>query len=398
MLSLKSIYSEPSSSEESSVADLTSKDVATKYEASCLEEIEKYAIKAQDVKPTDTKCRALIIAPQYWTHMRGVSPLGKTLEDVVKIYEMLGGPALVDVLPVALIKPPESYGYEAANIRILVDESNNAAPPTRDNILAGLKWLLEDVRDNDRRFLYFSGHGTSVQTTKDKGKETVDLPNLATDQQYTRIDSITIPDDQVKYYREGILASYSGPPKRGPHRVEDYLVYDEELNKNLSRLRKGKLTCVLDGFAGSAAIAEGYSGNGFRGVWSSSEEVADPGIPIPDALLKDISDSKKFVFTPKFTSAPLVELREGLSAQDIRRDKISADVAFTEAVKELKNSSPTVEKVYEEINEAIKKRAGDAAPGFSFLQYAQVWTSLGLDDEQRAIKKLQERFNEYVWY
>jgi phospholipase C len=48
-------------------------------------------------------------------------------------------------------------GYEAAEIRLLLDER-----ATRDEILARLQWLAENVQPGDERVFFYSGHGAQI--------------------------------------------------------------------------------------------------------------------------------------------------------------------------------------------------------------------------------------------
>ncbi len=64
-----------------------------------------------------------------------------------------------------------SIGYPAANIRLLRDKSGDEQP-TRANLIAGCKWLMEGARAGDTLFMHYSGHGTqssvtSTNSTKD---------------------------------------------------------------------------------------------------------------------------------------------------------------------------------------------------------------------------------------
>ena len=64
----------------------------------------------------------------------------------------------------------EMFGYSPENIRLLVDEvdaltqshlpSSQSFPPTRQNIIKSMKWLVKDAQAYDKLFFHFSGHGT----------------------------------------------------------------------------------------------------------------------------------------------------------------------------------------------------------------------------------------------
>lgn len=51
----------------------------------------------------------------------------------------------------------ERFGYDPNQVRLLTDRRATAA-----NIRERLEWLLGDVREDDRRVLYFSGHGARI--------------------------------------------------------------------------------------------------------------------------------------------------------------------------------------------------------------------------------------------
>lgn len=49
---------------------------------------------------------------------------------------------------------------EYTNIKILSD--NTDEKPTRENILNGMRWLIENSSENDTLFFHYSGHGTNT--------------------------------------------------------------------------------------------------------------------------------------------------------------------------------------------------------------------------------------------
>ncbi|WWC85156.1 uncharacterized protein L201_000013 [Kwoniella dendrophila CBS 6074] len=58
----------------------------------------------------------------------------------------------------------ERYGYRPADIVILTDDSNDPRTmPTRDNIIKGMKWLVQGAQRDDALFLHYSGHGTQTE-------------------------------------------------------------------------------------------------------------------------------------------------------------------------------------------------------------------------------------------
>ncbi|KAF7327712.1 hypothetical protein MKEN_00350700 [Mycena kentingensis (nom. inval.)] len=58
------------------------------------------------------------------------------------------------------------YGYRKEDIVMLTDDSNNQrSVPTRENIIAAMRWLVQGASPNDALFFHYSGHGGQ---TKDK--------------------------------------------------------------------------------------------------------------------------------------------------------------------------------------------------------------------------------------
>ncbi|TDL25334.1 hypothetical protein BD410DRAFT_785255 [Rickenella mellea] len=64
----------------------------------------------------------------------------------------------------------KSYGYEEANITILLDDGKEKEP-TRANILQAMVELVKDARPGDKFVFHFSGHGTQVKRLKDDNAE-----------------------------------------------------------------------------------------------------------------------------------------------------------------------------------------------------------------------------------
>ncbi|ORX92922.1 metacaspase [Basidiobolus meristosporus CBS 931.73] len=64
------------------------------------------------------------------------------------------------------------YGFSEQNSVILTDDQQDPSKiPTRDNIIRGLRWLVEGASMGDSLFLHFSGHGGSI---KDEDGDEVD--------------------------------------------------------------------------------------------------------------------------------------------------------------------------------------------------------------------------------
>lgn len=56
----------------------------------------------------------------------------------------------------------ETFGWSSGGIRTLTDD-RQGTPPTRRNIEAGLRWLVEGARPGDVFFFHFSGHGAQQE-------------------------------------------------------------------------------------------------------------------------------------------------------------------------------------------------------------------------------------------
>lgn len=56
----------------------------------------------------------------------------------------------------------QKFGWDGSCIRTLVDEPGHQMP-TKANIIAGLRWLVEDVRPGDVLFFHYSGHGAQQE-------------------------------------------------------------------------------------------------------------------------------------------------------------------------------------------------------------------------------------------
>ncbi|HTL08818.1 MAG TPA: caspase family protein [Chitinophagaceae bacterium] len=68
-------------------------------------------------------------------------------------------------------------GFDEANIRLLQD-----AAATKENILNGLQWLLQDAAAGDQLFFQYSGHGAQ-------------MPTLSTNGEPDRLDEVICPYD-----------------------------------------------------------------------------------------------------------------------------------------------------------------------------------------------------------
>ncbi|KAG9124021.1 hypothetical protein FRC07_013184, partial [Ceratobasidium sp. 392] len=488
--------------------------VLSKVQQSALEYIAK-AIGAGDYSqfsnqensgPKPAPRRALIvmahsIAAQYEAHFREYQPLPATLQDVVQIHKML-----------------REYGYRGSDIRILIDLVGPDVAPTRDNIIKGLNWLVSNTRAQDRRYIHFSGHGTCIPAKEraEGAKETIEIPSTETPTksgdheldiysnettQYSRVESLNVEGNRIKYYNEAIITSYQSVPlplllEGKTDKVEYNMVRDSILNEYFARLPEGsKLTCTFDCCHSGRLINNNFklAGAGFRGRCFRFNEEGQTQEPlsnfslsrmddlvdrlknqsIKNGFILDLKSTIKKVLTPNdsnisvsegvrpplndwimpqatledfpnsrgqtsqvtvkpvqpaqgapsptilstmrnWLSPPLITMQEVLPADEINRDKIVADVltwsschqrqkarehsdeegglftrSFAKVVKRKEGVTMSVRQVYEALNHDIKEqalnwKALDNHKKKPFLQYAQVWTSLGNGTEAEA--------------
>ncbi|CAE6517807.1 unnamed protein product [Rhizoctonia solani] len=170
--------------------------------------------------PSKAPRRALLVAIQYLDDPE-FSAIEATPYDVLHIYGML-----------------LSQGYAPQDIRILssgagtdLENDDPHCMPTRNNIMASLRWLVEDTEAGDYRYFHFSGHGISYESTAAGGKVAQVLPVLPSipgdypEQQptpNTRIELQVIHTSQLKYYNEAIVAHRTP----GLDDFTDNLIYD----------------------------------------------------------------------------------------------------------------------------------------------------------------------------
>ncbi|TYJ53133.1 hypothetical protein B9479_006256 [Cryptococcus floricola] len=58
----------------------------------------------------------------------------------------------------------ERYGYKLEDIVMLTDDTNDPRTiPNRENIIKGMKWLVDGAQRDDALFLHYSGHGTQTE-------------------------------------------------------------------------------------------------------------------------------------------------------------------------------------------------------------------------------------------
>ncbi|CCO31573.1 Metacaspase-1 [Rhizoctonia solani AG-1 IB] len=294
-------------------------------------------VQAQSEEPT---FRALIIAPQYRVHLTAhkIDPLNSTLYDVVRIHRML-----------------INYGYKASDIRILAEGLGMDVLPTRQNILKHLEWLVK-ARKQDHRFLHFSGHGTYFDATAEDGKQAASIENpgeavrsgdLERDARrrrsdYTQAKVLDATKLEMKYYKEAIIASYDFSDN---DELESFAVFDKELNAKISMLPEGcKFTCVFDCCHSGRMLNCNLKldGGGFRGAWFSAKQtdsdetsgtrgIMDAVVAKGNELVEAVRESKNWSFGAAFSSAPRIELSDGLPEEERNKDGIKADVIFWSA-------------------------------------------------------------------
>lgn len=88
------------------------------------------------------------------------------------------------------------FPTDAQHMRILTDDKNNAAAqqrPTRSNIIAGMKWLVQDARPGDSLFLHYSGHGGSQKDTDGDEADGMDETLIPVDYESAGV----IVDDEI---------------------------------------------------------------------------------------------------------------------------------------------------------------------------------------------------------
>ena len=66
-------------------------------------------------------------------------------------------------------------GFGPDQVRILADDDHvDTVPPTYDNILEGIRWLVKDVTKHDSLFFHFSGHVSAVKDDNGDEKDNQD--------------------------------------------------------------------------------------------------------------------------------------------------------------------------------------------------------------------------------
>ncbi|CAD7939044.1 unnamed protein product [Amoebophrya sp. A25] len=103
----------------------------------------------QQIKPPPAltgRCKALLVGINY----RGTrAELRGCINDVQNVYRLLS----------------ETFKWKPDQIRVLTDDGNGTFGeyPTRQNIMAGLRWLSQGVTPGDCLFFLYSGHGAQKE-------------------------------------------------------------------------------------------------------------------------------------------------------------------------------------------------------------------------------------------
>lgn len=123
-------------------------------------------------KPGSKRSRALLIGANYvGTDM----PMQGCINDVHRIKQSI---------------TKCGFGDTPDSLRILTDDGTTV-PPTRDNVIEGLKWLVDGATSQTSLFLLFSGHGRSIPDENGDEDDGMDESILCSDGQ-------VILDDDLK--------------------------------------------------------------------------------------------------------------------------------------------------------------------------------------------------------
>ncbi|PAV15400.1 peptidase C14 [Pyrrhoderma noxium] len=147
--------------------------------------------------------------------------LSETYPDVKESFELPGAhkdPLTIRKLLIDL------YNYKEEDITILMDDnSGNYKKPTRDNMVAHMKNLVENVKPGDHLVFCFSGHGSQIVNTNNTEED--------------GFDEVIWPCD----------VSYD-PSKENEHERAENFIQDDDLKKILvdNLPDNSRLTVVLD--------------------------------------------------------------------------------------------------------------------------------------------------------
>ncbi|KAI9434971.1 caspase domain-containing protein [Lactarius indigo] len=114
-----------------------------------------HVLVSQPYSPSVKQERAVLVGINYSRHRNPRFRPGSGVHDANEIAHFLH----------------RHLGFKGNNIRVLTDNQPES-PPTKENILAAMRWLVEGAQPEDSLFFYFSGHATRLKNTnKDKDEQ-----------------------------------------------------------------------------------------------------------------------------------------------------------------------------------------------------------------------------------
>ncbi|KAG8905114.1 hypothetical protein FRB99_000678 [Tulasnella sp. 403] len=105
--------------------------------------------------------KALLIGIEYLGLQPEVDPIPAARTDAEYWKQVLRG--CTSSLPL--------YGYPEDGIRLITDSAEAPLRPSYDNIVEGMKWLVDGVKAGDKRFLFVGCHGQQIDEVADGGSE-----------------------------------------------------------------------------------------------------------------------------------------------------------------------------------------------------------------------------------
>jgi hypothetical protein len=190
--------------------------------------------------PEEARWHVLLIGID--SYLGGAPPLGGCVNDIDAVQRVLLDRIKVPAKSIRRLAAPLNDG-------VVRPVEVDTEPPTRLGVLAALTAISEMVRDGDRVFIYYSGHGTRrfVKTT-----------------------------DGRRYYREAIVPHDNIVFDAETGEEREQLVFDWELNLLLSRISRKttRVTVVLDCCC-SAGATRDLKSNGARTRFARSSTRGD---------------------------------------------------------------------------------------------------------------------------
>jgi len=121
--------------------------------------------------------KALLVGINYFNAEEGQGRLNGCINDVNNVKQFL-----------------LERGYEEENMRVLTDDAEDPeAMPTKENMIDGMNWLVEDAAPDDALFFHFSGHG-GHQVDEDNDEADGRDENICP---YDFQENGTISDDEI---------------------------------------------------------------------------------------------------------------------------------------------------------------------------------------------------------